>query len=177
MFGIFFLKINTPTKGNLHVENKIKNFVCFLKFSSCLFLSRVGASSSTAAVPSMWTLGRYISHPSLVIYVLFCNPTHKTKIGTAKGERLLIANHSDKSLWWATQEKQQLDHKYYTLTVDFLHSILLSTAGDALSYSIVLGIHYFQNQQVFPPMFPPNLVYERIALTGKLPFHTCLGIT
>jgi hypothetical protein len=28
---------------------------------------------------------------------------------------------------------------------------------------------------VFPPMFPPNLVHERIALTGKLPFPHMLG--
>jgi hypothetical protein len=37
-------------------------------------------------------------------YVLFCNPTHKTKTrDIKKAGRLLIANHLDQSLWWANR--------------------------------------------------------------------------
>ncbi len=49
------------------------------------------------------TLQNYFSHPSLVIYFL-ATPSIKLKLGQRKGERLLIANHLDQSLWCANHE-------------------------------------------------------------------------
>jgi len=60
---------------------KTKLKFCFAFEILIMFVSSVRAS--TAAVLKYVTLRIYISHPSLVIYVLFCNPTHKTETGTA----------------------------------------------------------------------------------------------
>jgi hypothetical protein len=55
------------------------------------------------------SLQKYLSHPSLVVYFFFPNPTHKTERGTANRWELLIANHLDE------RKEQQSDLIYYTL--------------------------------------------------------------
>jgi hypothetical protein len=48
------------------------------------------------------TLQKWFSHANLVIYS-FATQHIKLKLGQQIGERLLIANHLDESLWWANQ--------------------------------------------------------------------------
>ncbi len=50
----------------------------------------------------------------LIIYLLFCNPAHKTKTRTANRWELLIANHLNQSLWSANR-KQGSPVKSYLL--------------------------------------------------------------
>jgi hypothetical protein len=47
-------------------------------------------------------------------YVLFCNPTYKTKTrDIKKARRLLIANHLDQSLWWANRNHWAAVRSYF----------------------------------------------------------------
>jgi hypothetical protein len=53
---------------------------------------------------SMWTVQKYFSHPSLIIY-FFCHPTHGSKVGLQIGERLITAIYLDQSLWLTNQKQ------------------------------------------------------------------------
>jgi hypothetical protein len=93
-----------------------------MKYYSQIVWNSCGASTfsiwraSPAIAPQYVTLlQKNFSHPSFS-YILFCNPTHWTELGSAnKLGGLLIANHLDELLWWAdqrntTEQVVWLDH-------------------------------------------------------------------
>ncbi len=57
-------------------------------FSSSASICDPAIIRASPVVLSMWTLHKYLLHPSLVIYLFFSNPTHKTRTATAS--------------WWET---------------------------------------------------------------------------
>jgi hypothetical protein len=72
------------------------------------------------------TLLKYFSHPSLVVYS-FATPPMKLKLGQQIGGGLLIANHLDEPLRWASQKHWAAAVRSY-----LLHSFLQVHSAAAL---------------------------------------------
>jgi len=85
------------------------------------------------------TLQKYFSHPSLVIYC-FATLQRKLKLGQPiGGGGLLIANHLDESLWWASKNHWTLVRSY------LLHSFLQCTAHSpaTANCAVILSQNHF----------------------------------
>jgi hypothetical protein len=70
------------------------------------------ATKSISSGAQYVTLGKYFSHPSLVLYC-FATPRIKLKLGQQIGGGPITGNHLDKSLWWTNQKHWAAVRSYY----------------------------------------------------------------
>jgi len=119
----------------------------------------MGLRASPAEL-SMWFF-TYFSHPSLVIY-FSATPQVKLKVGHQIGERLLIANHLEQSLWLTNQKHSAAIRSY------LLHSWrrpLLRLLQATANYIIIMSQNYFPDpnrhiSRIFYLFLHPILLFK-----------------
>ncbi len=75
--------------------------------------------SISSGAQSVTLLQKCLSHPSLLTTIFWNPATHITETGHQIGEKLLIANQLDQSLWWTNQKDWATTVRSY-----LLHSFL-----------------------------------------------------
>ncbi len=86
---------------------------------------------------SVWT-------PASLPYILFCNPAHKTEIGTTHRWELLIANHLDQSVQLTNQKWGATVRSY------LLHSSLAGAEVCCAIYQPHQTQHIYRTKTIFP---------------------------
>jgi hypothetical protein len=84
----------------------------------------------------------FISHPSLVMYS-FATPRIKLKLGQQIGGGLLIANHTDESLWWANQKHWAAVRSYLLHSFLQVHSAASESSPAMATCAIMLSENQF----------------------------------
>jgi hypothetical protein len=118
---------NIPSESLFSLRKNISGFFFFLTILT--YLENNIIRVKLAQILKYSNTPYYLEHPhqclvcdpakifltSKFIYLLFCNPTHKTEI--ANRWELLRANHLDNHYGWPikNREQEQSDHIYYTL--------------------------------------------------------------
>jgi hypothetical protein len=73
-------------------------------FAEFFWVKSRGHVRAFPVVLSMWPCKTYFSHPSFSYFTFLQPPPMKLKLGAQIGWKLLIANHLDQSLWWASRK-------------------------------------------------------------------------
>jgi hypothetical protein len=80
------------------------------------------ATKSISSGAQYVTLGKYFSHPSLVLYC-FATPRIKLKLGQQIGGGPITGNHLDKSLWWTDQKHWAAVRSYLSQSILRVHNV------------------------------------------------------